>query len=392
VSLKTRHLFCLSGQFRSDYGLMRKEERFTKIEKRETMKVRVESFGNYNGNDYDEIIIQQDANFEISFSNLGARINSWKVPNEAGELESIIMGDDDAAHAFEGADFFYGATVGRVAGRIDSGRFKLEGETYQLPVDDEGQHLHGGPKNFDLQRWDYEIVENESKVDVIFEYTNEAGTNGYPGNLDVEVTHTVSVDNQWTISYKATTDETTLFNPTNHVYFNLNGNNQKTIENHVIAIDADNFLPVDDENVPTGEIRETTGTPFDLKNGEKFDDLLESDDEQFNIHQGFDHPFLLNESENHQAKITVPEKDRSVYMKTDEPAVIVFTQNEIPTPTKVWGNPVQVYSGITLETQKEPDAINQPTFSSIVLEPGEVYESQTEYWVETDKKGDGNND
>jgi len=350
------------------------------------MEVRVENFGNYNGNDHDEIFIQGNSNFEISFSNLGARINSWKVPNEEGELESIIMGYDDATHAFEASDYFYGATVGRVAGRIEKGRFELEGEMYQLPLNDDDHHLHGGPNSLDLQTWDYEIVENDHKVDVIFKYTDEAGTNGYPGNLDVEVTHTVSADNQWTISYKATTDETTLFNPTNHVYFNLNGDNQQTIENHVIAIDADNFLLVDDKNVPTGEIRETTGTPFDLKRGEKFSDLLESDDEQFNIHQGFDHPFLLNESENHQAKITVPEKGRSVYMKTNESAVVVFTQNEIPTPTKVWGNPVQVYSGITLETQKEPDAINQPTFSSIVLEPGEVYESQTEYWVEIDEK------
>jgi len=350
------------------------------------MEVKIENFGNYEGHDYDEIIIQKGSEFEISFSNLGARINSWKVPNEEGELESIILGYDNAAHAFEGAEYFYGATIGRVAGRIDAGRFELEGETYQLPVNEDGHHLHGGPNSLDLQIWDYEIVENDDKVDVIFKYQDEAGTNGYPGNIDIEVTHTVTADNKWTVSYKATTDQTTLFNPTNHVYFNLNGDNQKTIENHVIAIDADNFLPVDDGNIPTGEIKRTTGTPFDLKNGERFSELLESDDEQFNIHMGFDHPFLLNESENHQAKITVPEKGRSVYMKTDEPAVIVFTQNEIPTPTKVWGNPVQVYSGITLETQKEPDAINQPTFSSIVLEPGEAYESQTEYWVEIEEK------
>jgi len=364
---------------------MRREKRFTKIEKREVMEVRVENFGNYEGNDYDEIIIQEDSIFEISFSNLGARINSWKVPNEAGEFESIIMGYDDATHVFEAADYFYGATIGRVAGRIDSGRFELEGETHQLPLNDDDHHLHGGPNSLDLQIWDYEIVENGDKVDVIFKYTDETGTNGYPGNLDIEVTHTVSADNKWTVSYKATTDQTTLFNPTNHVYFNLNGDNQKTIENHVITIYADNFLPVDDGNVPTGEIRRTTSPAFDLKNGEKFGDLLESDDEQFSIHQGFDHPFLLNENENHQTKITVPERARSLYMKTDEPAVVVFTQNEIPTPTKVWGNPVQIYSGITLETQKEPDAINQPNFSSIVLEPGEVYESQTEYWMEIDK-------
>jgi len=269
-----------------------KKKGVTKKEKRKTMDVSVEKFGHYNGNDYDEIIIQAASGCEISFSNLGARINSWKVPNEAGKLESIILGYDNATHAFEAADYFYGATIGRVAGRIAKGRFELEGETYQFPLNDDNHHLHGGPNSLDLQTWDYEIVENEHEVDVIFKYGDGAGTNGYPGNLGIEVIHTVSADNKWTVSYKATTDQTTLFNPTNHVYFNLNGDNQKTIKNHVIAIDADNFLPVDDGNIPTGEIKRTTGTPFDLINGEQFSDLLQSNDEQFNIHKGFDHPFF----------------------------------------------------------------------------------------------------
>jgi len=358
--------------------------RVYKIEKREAMEVRVENFGNYEGVGYDEIVIINDEKFEISFSDLGVRINTWKIPNDKGQLESIILGFDNAKHTFEGAGYFYGATVGRVAGRIDAGRFELEGKTYQLPVDDEGQHLHCGPKNFDLQTWDYDIVENEDKVDVIFKYTDEAGTNGYPGNLDIEVTHTVTADNEWMISYKASTDQTTLFNPTNHVYFNLNGDNQATIENHTIEIDSDNFLPVDDENIPTGEIKRNTYTPFNLKNKRKFSELLQSDDEQFSIHQGFDHPFLLNDSEKYQAKISVPKMGRSVYMKTDESAVVVHTHNDVPTPTKIWNNPLQAYAGITLETQKEPDAINQPTFSSIVLEPGGVYGSRTGYWVEVD--------
>jgi len=347
------------------------------------MEVQVENFGSYDGVDYNEIVIKNEEKFEISFSNLGARINSWKIPNDEGQLESIILGFDDATHAFEGAEYFYGVTIGRIAGRINKGQFDLKGESYQLPLNDDGKHhLHGGPESFDLQQWNYEVVETEDKIDVIFTYTDEAGTNGYPGNLDIEVAHTVTTDNEWWISYKATTDKTTLFNPTNHVYFNLNGDNKETIENHMIEIDSDKFLPVDGENVPTGEIKRNTATPFNLKKGRRFNDLLGSDDKQFNIHKGFDHPFLLNESDNYQAKISVPETNRSIYMKTDEPAVVVYTQNDASTPTDIWGNPVQVYSGITLETQKEPDAINQPNFSSIVLEPGEVYESQTEYWVE----------
>lgn len=345
------------------------------------MKVTIQNFGEHNGLKYDEIIIEEESKFRISFLDLGARINSWCIPDGNGEYESIILGYDDARHAFNGAEYYYGATIGRVAGRIKDGSFELKNQAYELSKNDDNHHLHGGYNSIDLQKWDYSIEESEDQIDVVFQITDEEGHNGYPGTLQIEVIHTVTKDNEWTITYKAETDASTLFNPTNHVYFNLNGNVQETIKNHRIQLNADVYLPVDDENIPTGELRDVEGSPFDLRKGPLFGDLLQSEDEQFNLHKGFDHPFLLNKTSDYQGKVSVPEINRHLYFQTDEPSVVIYTQNYTPYETNIWGGQLQKYSGLTLETQKEPDAINHSNFTPIVLEPNQVYRSRTKYWI-----------
>lgn len=356
-------------------------------ELRYSMKVTVKPYGTVNNVNYDEIFIEKENNFKVSFSDLGARINSWQVPNVQGEFESIVLGFDHAQHAFEGAGYYYGATIGRVAGRIAKGTFKLDGKTYHLPKNDGKNHLHGGDHPFDLQKWDYSINEATDKVEVIFELNDKDGANGYPGNLSVQVTHTITTDNEWIISYKAKSDERTLFNPTNHAYFNLNGNVAETIENHEIQLKADTYLPVDEANLPLGEYASVEGTAFDLRLGRKFGDLLDSDDAQFMIHQGFDHPFLLDKNKEYQGVVRVPERNRHLFFQTSEPAVVIYTQNYTPIKTKIWGENLQKYSGLTLETQKEPDAVNHSNFSSIVLEKEQMYESQTKYWLQNGSEG-----
>lgn len=346
------------------------------------MKVTVQDFGEYHGIKYDEIVIEEKSKFKISFSDLGARINAWYIPNENGKYESIILGYDDAQHTFKGAEYYYGATIGRVAGRIKNGSFELKNQEYELPQNDGSHHLHGGENSIDLQKWEYSIKESEEKVDVVFQITDKDGNNGYPGTIKIEVIHTITKDNEWMVSYKAKTDAPTLFNPTNHVYFNLNGNVTNTIENHQIQLNADAYLPVDNENIPTGELENVGGSPFDLRRGPVFRDLLQTEDEQFNLHKGFDHPFLLNKTFDYQGRISVPELNRHLYFKTDEPAVVIYTQNYTPYEIKIWGNQLQKYSGLTLETQKEPDAINHSNFTPIVLEPGQVYRGRTKYWLE----------
>lgn len=351
------------------------------------MLVKIKDFGSFNRVDYKEIFIEKEGSFRVSFSDLGARINSWQVPNSRGEFESIILGVENAEQAFAVATYHYGTTVGRVAGRIANGRFDLNGKNYSLPTNDEKNHLHGGDNSFDLQRWDFKIEEFDDRVAIIFELNDKDLTNGYPGNLWVQVTHTITINNEWTISYKAKSDQTTLFNPTNHVYFNLNGSVAETIENHQIQMKADYFLPIDSENLPTGDIQDVSGTAFDLRKNVRFGDLIETNDRQFAIHKGFDHAFILGDDTDYHGVIRVPDKQRELYFYTDEPVVVIYTHNYTPFPTKIGGEQIQKYAGITLEAQKEPDAINHPHFSSIVLEKGRVFESQTKYWLKNESKG-----
>ena len=351
------------------------------------MQVKVKDFGTVNQVDYKEIFIEKEGSFRFSFSDLGARINSWQVPNSRGEFESIILGVENAEQAFAVATYHYGTTVGRVAGRIANGRFDLNGKNYSLPTNDDKNHLHGGDNSFDLQRWDFKIEEFDDRVAIIFELNDKDLTNGYPGNLWVQVTHTITINNEWTISYKAKSDQTTLFNPTNHVYFNLNGSVAETIENHLIQIKADEYLPLDGENIPTGDIQDVAGTAFDLRKNVRFGDLIETNDRQFTIHKGFDHAFILGNDTDYHGVIRVPDKQRELYFYTDEPVVVIYTHNYTPFQMKIGGEEVQKYAGITLEAQKEPDAINHPHFSSIVLEKGRVFESQTKYWLKNESKG-----
>lgn len=345
------------------------------------MEVEIRDFGTHENIKYDEIVISNGAKFMISFSNLGARINSWKVPFDNGELKNIILGYESATHVFEPKNLFLGATIGRVAGRIKGGAFILDEKEYQLPVNDGNNHLHGGFNSLDLRKWDYEIISDKNAVDVIFHYEDKTGSNGYPGNMKIEVTHTITSDNIWTVKYRAVTDEPTLFNPTNHVYFNLNGDNSRDIKNHNIQLTSDYYLPLDDENLPTGEVRAVDGTSFDLRDDKEFGELHKAGDEQFNIHKGFDHPFLLNKERNYQAKVTIPEKNIQLLMKTQEPAVIIHTMNDVSFATKIWDNEMKKYAGIALETQKEPDAINHEKFRSIVLKPNVEFKSETSYWI-----------
>lgn len=346
------------------------------------MDVIIKSFGSYNGVEYDEIEISNGNQFKISFTDLGARINSWSIPMDLKAFRNIVLGYKNSEEVFSTPNLFFGATVGRVGGRISKGQFNLKDKNYQLTQNDNENHLHGGSEGLDLRKWLYNIQKYEDRVEVEFSYVDEDGQNGYPGTLEIIVTHTVYNYNKWTITYHGKSDKTTIFNPTNHVYFNLNGDNHQNIENHIIQIDADYYLPVDQENLPIGILESVESAPFDLRMGRKFSELLKMNDPQFGIHKGFDHPFILNDSKK-QVALENTNNSIKLFMNTTEPCVVVHTHNEARNHLHSWDNPLEKYSGIALEAQKEPDAINHKEFHSIVLEPGEVYFSETSYEIKT---------
>lgn len=338
------------------------------------MKYSIIPYGTLSGIDYDLILIN-NKDVTISFTNLGARINQWLLGSD-----NLILGFDNAQDAQLGEGYYYGASIGRIAGRISAGSFSIDGTDYQLPLNESENHLHGGPNGFDLKRWDYEINDKEESIQIIFSLLDQDGENGFPGNLKAQVIHTYSVDNCWSVTFKATSDKDTLFNPTNHVYFNLNGSHAQTILNHKLKIDADTYVPVKVDGTPVGELSSVEGTAFDVREGKLIGDLLNMVDDQVKLKNGFDHPFVINhDASKTPIVLSVPELQRHIEVSTDRDAVVVYTHNVVEPPMKIWGEELQPYAAITLETQTIPDAINHAGFGNDILRKDTPFESTTTY-------------
>lgn len=343
------------------------------------MKVQIKPFGQLNGQSFDEIFIQNNQGVVISFSDLGARINRWQVPTADGQLDDIILGYDNAEQTLAGRTYYYGATIGRIAGRIKKGVFRLNNKNYKLDINNNSHHLHGGQDGYDIQKWSYNILEGDQQISVIFDYVEKDGTSGFPATIHNRVTHTFDEDNNWTIDYFAKTDGTTIYNPTNHVYFNLNGSQHSSIKNHIFEVKASKYLPTQADAIPTGEIESVDRTPFDLRTPTVFGDLFTSDHPQFRLVDGFDHPFVLDENSPYALRILHPENQRSIVVTTDRPVVVIYTHSAVPVSMPIWGHDLEPYAGVAIETQAAPDAINRPQFGSVTLEKDETFESTTRY-------------
>lgn len=343
------------------------------------MEVSVKSFGQYQGVDYDEIFITNQQGTQISFSNLGARINRWGILQPSGEYEQIILGHQNAQEVFESASY-YGATIGRVAGRIELGKATINGESIQFAKNNGENHLHGGFEGFDLQKFDYKIIEQAEQVCVEFSLYDVAGHNHYPGNLSLKVTFIYNEANEWTVEYEAVTDAPTLFNPTNHVYFNLNGDNEQSIENHYLQVASQRYMPLKSDTMPVGSLESVEDTVFDLREPVLLSKRVRADEPQFAYTKGYDHPWLLEKvADKAHATIALPAKNRKIEMVTSEVAVVIYTHGYLTNIDKIWQQPLKAFAGITLETQNLPNAINNPLFGDTVLLPGEVYTSRTTY-------------
>lgn len=348
---------------------------YTTIKEGLSMKYTIESFGRYEGVQYDEIFVEHDG-VTISFSNFGARINRWLVPNSKGEQKSIILGYDNVEHAVFGKGYYYGAMIAPIAGRINLGKFTIDNQLFELDINDGNNHLHGGDKAVDLQKWDYKIENTDKQFNITFTFSWPDGYNGYAGPIDMAVSYSYSTDHIWRIEYTANTEKKTIFNPTNHVYFNLNGDNEDNILNHTLQINADKFLAVKEDGLPVGTREDVEGTPFDLRQGQMLSNVLQSDHEQVAIKDGFDHPFYLNGKE---PQAILSTEDISIECRTSSPAIVVYSSQVTDQAIDIWGHPIRKYGGITLETQIEPDAINHTDFNNIILEPQQTFSSWTEY-------------
>jgi aldose 1-epimerase len=341
-----------------------------------------EDFKSEFGGKQTELFVLKNANgMEVCITNFGGRIVSVNVPDKDGNFKDVVLGFDKVT-TYEDtintpSDF--GAAIGRYANRINKGIIVIDGDSIQLPTNNFGHCLHGGPQGWQYQVYDGKLV-NDSTVTMTMH--SEDGDANFPGNVEAVVTYTLTSDNAIDIKYEATTDKKTVINMTNHSYFNLNGDPTQPVTNHVLYINADNFTPVDTTYMTTGEILPVAGTPMDFTTPtELAKDIKNFSFEQIKNANGFDHNWVLNtKGDESQVACTVysPTSGIQLDVYTNEPGVQFYSGNFLDGTMVEKGKKgitYQQHAGMCLETQKYPDTPNKPEWPSAFLNPGEKYYS-----------------
>ncbi|GGH85868.1 aldose 1-epimerase [Pullulanibacillus pueri] len=341
------------------------------------MKVSQEVFGQVDGKPVHQFTIENEHGMVLSCLDYGCIITKLIVPDRKGIFENVVLGFD-TLEEYQKYSPYFGAVVGRVAGRIANGAFELDGENYQLPKNEKNNHLHGGPHGFSHVLWDVNIIEEQESVSLEFTYRSPDGEAGYPGTVDVKVTYIFNEKNELHIHYDATTDQTTLVNLTNHSYFNLSGNLKRDVLNHTLFLDSDQFIELNDELLPTGQRLNVEGTPFDFRASRKIADGPKSSHPQNQlVGKGYDHPFLLNKQQSEEIKLTDEASGRALIVETSEPSVVLYTCNQLEEGFDIRGVPSRPYLGVCLETQSPPDSIHHSHFQQCILEKGQDYHTHT---------------
>lgn len=318
---------------------------------------------------------------EAAFTNYGARIIGLWVPDTNGQMTDVVVGMNSIRGFAESTEPYFGATIGRVGNRIAKGKFSINGAQYTVPTNNNGHALHGGNKGFQEVVWNVDRPDDQT---LIFTYTSPDMEEGFPGNLEVKVTYSVSNDRAVKIDYEATTDKSTPVNLTNHAFFNLNGEGSGTVLGHKVQINADQFTPVDKGLIPTGELADVAGTPFDFREFHTVGDRIDTEEEQLKNGSGYDHNFVLNGSagkEMNKAATVIGEKSGiKMEVFTQEPGVQFYSGNFMEGKNMFKSGSKDAFrTAFALETQHFPDAPNQPGFPSIILEPSEIYTTVTIY-------------
>ena len=339
-----------------------------------------------DGQNVDAFTLSNKTGLTARILTFGGIIASLKVPDCQGRTANVVLGLDSLAGYAHRSPHF-GALTGRYANRIARGRFTLDGVEYRLPTNAGPNAIHGGPRGFHKVVWRAASGDGEA---LILRHLSPDGDEGYPGNLAVEVIYSVADPNELRIEYSATTDRPTIINLTNHSYFNLAGEGTGDILGHVVSIEADHFTPVDSTMIPTGEIRPVLGTPFDFTSPIAIGARIRMGDEQIVRARGYDHNWVLrNPSSNllaTAARAFEPTTGRILEVLTDAPGLQVYTANDLSgTLVGPGGKVYRQGDGICFETQRFPDAPNQPTFPSAVLRPGEYFRSATVFRFSTAK-------
>jgi aldose 1-epimerase len=345
----------------------------------------------FQGKPVEMVTLKNAGGMEVQAITYGGIITSLKVPDRAGKIADVVLGFDQPDQYFaEPTPPYFGAIVGRYGNRIAKGQFAIDGKTYPLVKNNGVNHLHGGTKGFDKVLWSVATKETPAGAAAIFTRTSADGEEGYPGNLAVRVTYTLTDKNELIVDYHATTDKPTVVNLTQHTYFNLAGEGSGDILGHQLTLNADRYTPVDDTLIPTGELAPVAGTPFDFRQPTAIGARINQDNPQLKNGKGYDHNWVLNRktpvdpvggiqgTTTLAARLTDPKSGRTLEVRTTEPGVQFYTGNFLDGTIK--GKSGHVYglrTGLCLETQHFPDSPNQKNFPSTVVRPGKAYESRT---------------
>lgn len=321
------------------------------------------------GQAVDIYTLTNDSGMEAKITNYGGIVTSLITPDRDGKMDDIVLGYDTLAEYIADSPYF-GALIGRYGNRIAKGKFTLNDKVYTLAQNNGENHLHGGVKGFDKVVWNAEPCQDENSVSLKLTYLSKDGEEGYPGNLDCTVTYTLTNDNELKINYSAVTDAPTVLSLTHHSYFNLAGHGSGDILGHELMLTADNFTPVSDALIPTGEISPVKDTPMDFTSPHVVGARIKQ------VEGGYDHNYVLNNSDGSMALAAVVYESttgRVMEVSTTEPGIQFYSGNFLDESLKGKGVTYQKHAGFCLETQHFPDSPNQPQFPSVVLNPGQKY-------------------
>ncbi len=341
--------------------------------------VKKENFGTYQGKEVFLFTLTNKSGNIVRITNFGGKINWIEVPDRKGKKENITFGFNDFESTLKG-DMSFGSLIGRYANRIANGIFTLDGQEYHLPVNNGPNTLHGGPAGWHSVLWDSEILKDSRYPAIRLRYRSPDMESGFPGNAEAEVIYTWTDNNEIVMDYKCTTDKKTVVNLTNHAYFNLHGAGNGDILDHELTIKASAFTPVDSVMIPTGEIRSVAGTPFDFTAPHKIGERIGDNYDQLILGNGYDHNFVLDNKDDVDVVLYEPVSGRVLEVITDQPGMQFYCGNFLNGSQIGHGGKAYKHrTGLCLESGHYPDSPNHPEFPSTVLNPGEIFRSQTVY-------------
>lgn len=327
--------------------------------------------------EWQEYTIQNEQGVSVSVLNYGGIITKLFVPDRDGHIENIVLGFTDYEDYRSDSNYF-GALIGRVAGRIQGARFELGGKAFELQANQSESHLHGGPEGFHQVLWQVSPFQTAETAGLVLSHSSLDGQGGYPGNVEVTATYTLTNDNQLLLDYEASSDQTTVLTLTNHSYFNLSGNLKNTVHDHQLAIDSSRFAELDAELIPTGKLLSVEGTPFDFRSGRRLADGFTDDHEQNErAGGGYDHYFIFDDSAAGTSSLHDPASGRRMTVRTDQPGMVLYTANGLSKGLDLAGSPSRKHLGACFETQASPASLHHSGFPDIRLQAGEPYSKRT---------------